>query len=82
MNERNRIKNMSDLRVETAKLRKSIQAKEKEFSGDVRQIVESITPMNIISGITSKLVTSAPAIYTGYSILKSIFGKKRTSEKD
>jgi len=82
MNERNRIKNMPDLRAETARARKSIRDKEKELSGDLNQVVESITPLNLISGITSKLVTSVPALYAGYSIFKFIFGKKRTSEKD
>jgi hypothetical protein len=82
MSEQHKIKNISDLRLETAKARKSIENKEKDLSGDYHRIIESVTPANIITGIISKLVTSAPALYTAYSIAQSVFGRKKKSEKD
>jgi hypothetical protein len=75
--EKNKIRNMSDLRLETARVRKSIKNKEHGLSYDFWQVVESVTPMRIITGITSKLVSSAPAIYTAYSIIRTLFGKKK-----
>ena len=77
MNERNHIRNMHDLRAETARIRKTVSGMEQELSGDVRQVIESITPARIITGIAGKLVASAPAIYTAWSFVRSIFGRKK-----
>ena len=77
MNERNHIRNMRDLQAETARIRKTIDGKEQELSGDVRQVIESITPARIITGIAGKLVASAPAIYTAWSFFRTIFGRKK-----
>lgn len=77
MSEQNSIRNMADLKAETTRLRRSIQVKEEELTGDISEVFHSITPLNIISGITSKLIASVPAIYAGYTIYKSIFGRKK-----
>jgi hypothetical protein len=77
MKERNKIMNMRDLRAETARIRKTIGGMEQELSGDVRQVVESITPTRIITGIAGKLMASAPAIYTAWTFFRSIFGRKK-----
>jgi hypothetical protein len=77
MNEKNKIRNLSDLREKTTRVRKSIRKKEKEFSDDVDRIVSSVSPVKIITEITGKLLTSAPALFTVYSILRTVFGKKK-----
>jgi hypothetical protein len=77
-----RIRNMSDLRRERARVNGSIGQKEKELAGDYHQVIESITPQRVITGIAAKLVTTAPALYTAYSIFRSVFGRKNRPDKE
>jgi hypothetical protein len=77
MKESNRIRNITDLRHETARVRRSIRNKEQDLSEDYLRMIESLSPLNIITGITGKLLNSAPVLYTVFTIVRSIFRKKK-----
>ncbi len=74
---RYKIRNISDLQHETSKVRKAISEGEQIITDDVVQVIDSVTPMRILAGITSKLLSSAPALYSAYTIFRSIFGRKK-----
>jgi hypothetical protein len=77
MGGKNKIRNLADLSEETTRVRKSIRKKEKECSDDVNRIVASISPVKVITEIAGKILTSAPALYTVFSILRTVFGKRK-----
>ena len=80
MNDRNIIRNMEDLLRETKRVRNLIVSKERDLAGDYRQVIDAITPMRFITGVVSKLITTAPAIYSAYSIFRTVFGRKSKSD--
>ena len=68
---------MKDLQAETARVRKVLGYQEQGLTEDFWEVVNSITPMRIISGITGRILSSAPTILTVYQVIRTIFGKKK-----
>ena len=75
--EKNKIRNMADLQAETSRVRKVLRYQEQGLSEDFWQMVDSITPMRIISGITGRILSSAPTILAAFQVIRTIFGKKK-----
>ena len=75
MNEHRPIRNMKDLRRETVLLRRRIAQREQDLSDDATRLLESVTPARIITSVASKLLAGAPAIFTAYSLIRSLFRK-------
>lgn len=80
MSAKNKIRNLKDLSREKARVRKSIREQEKIFSKDMDRIIESVSPSKIITEVAGKLLTSAPALYTAYTIIRSLFGRKKKDD--
>ncbi len=77
MNNRNKIRNLAGLREEQNRMKRVIRQQEEKIHDDYRQMVDSITPARIIASITGKLITSAPALFTAYSVFRGMFRKKK-----
>lgn len=76
MHENRPIRNLSDLRKETAEVRRKIARREQELSEDAKRMVDSVTPARILASVTSKLIASAPAIYTAWSLIRGLLRKR------
>jgi hypothetical protein len=82
MSGKNKIRNLSDLRDETSRVRKSVGKKEKELSDDIDRIIESVSPWKLIAEISGKILSNAPALFTAYSFIKKLFSKKKKTQPE
>ena len=81
MTEPARIRSISDLRDEMAKVRSAIRQKESELTEDYGRLADSMAPARIIASVTKSLITNLPALYSVFSFIRRLFGKKKSSGK-
>jgi len=77
MNNRNKLRTLRDLQEEKQRVRHLIRQQEKKITGDYHSMIHSITPVRVITSVTGKIVSNAPALFTAYSLIRGFFRKKR-----
>jgi hypothetical protein len=73
MNHKYPIHSLKELRKEKERIRRAINGKEQQISNDYKRLIDTLTPINILSNVASKIATHLPVWFGVFSLIKGLF---------